>query len=49
MGTYAFGSAEACIGLDATATNGVKDGSTSIVDAFAALASQPHFTTRNAQ
>ena len=49
LGTYAFGTAEACIGLDSEATTSLKDGTTSIVDAFAALAAQPHFTQRNPQ
>jgi hypothetical protein len=49
LGTYAFGTAEACIGLDSTASASLNDGSTSIVDAFAALAAQPHFTQRKPQ
>lgn len=47
LATYAFGSAEACIGTS-KATE-IDSGTVSIMDAFAGLASEPHFSTRNAQ
>jgi hypothetical protein len=47
MATYAFGSAASCLGP--SSAQGLGDGSIGIVDAYAALASEPNFTQRNAQ
>jgi hypothetical protein len=47
MATYAFGSTDACLGP--SSAQGLNDGSTSIVKAFAALASEKNFTQRNGQ
>ena len=47
MATFAFGSSTACLGP--TAAPGLSDGSVGIVDAYAALASEPNFTQRNTQ
>lgn len=47
MATYAFGSSASCLGP--TSASGLLDGSVGIVDAYAALASEPNFTQRNAQ
>lgn len=47
LATYAFGTNQSCL-----ATHSVPEmqaGSMSVVDAFASLASEPHFTTRSAQ
>jgi hypothetical protein len=45
LATYAFGSAEACLGTSKAAD--LYAGSASIMDAFAGLAAEPHFSTRN--
>jgi hypothetical protein len=47
MATFAYGSAEACLGATNAADLGT--GAINIVDTFAALASEPHFTQRNSQ
>ena len=47
LATYAFGSAEACIGTSKAAD--LYSGSASIMDAFTGLAAEPHFSTRNAK
>jgi hypothetical protein len=47
MATYAFGSAASCLGP--SSAQGLQDGSVGIVDAYAALASEPNFTQRNTQ
>lgn len=47
MATYAFGTTEACLG--ASQQEGIHDGSVKLVDAFARLAEEAHFTQRNAQ
>jgi hypothetical protein len=45
MAVYAFGSNEACLGSSQVAA--LQSGQMGIVDAFAALAAEPHFTRRN--
>jgi hypothetical protein len=47
LGTYAFGTTKSCLATASVAP--MQEGSMSIVDAFASLASEPHFTTRSAQ
>ncbi len=47
MATYAFGSTDPCLGP--SSAEGLNKGSTSIVKAFAALASEKNFTQRNGQ
>jgi len=47
LATFAYGSAEACTGTSNAA--GISDGSVGILDAFAKLAGEKHFTERNAQ
>jgi hypothetical protein len=47
LSTYAFGSAEACIGAGKVAD--LQAGTIGIAEAFALLAAEPHFTRRNAQ
>jgi hypothetical protein len=47
LAAYAFGSAETCLG--SSQVESLKAGTIGIVDAFAALAAEPHFTTRNAE
>jgi hypothetical protein len=47
LATYAFGTGDACLGAGVTAN--MQAGTAGIVDSFAALAGQPHFTTRQAQ
>jgi hypothetical protein len=45
LSTYAFGSGETCLGSSQVAA--LQAGSIGIVDAFAALAAEPHFTHRS--
>lgn len=47
LATYAFGTAESCLGPTRAAD--LEAGSIGIADAFAALTAEPHFTTRKAQ
>lgn len=47
LGTYAFGTTKSCLATAAVAP--MQQGSMSVVDAFASLAAEPHFTTRSAQ
>ena len=47
MATFAFGTAEACIG--ASQVTKLQSGAIGLAEAFAQLASEPHFTKRNAQ
>jgi hypothetical protein len=47
LAAYAFGSSEACIG--ASQVNDLRTGTIGIAEAFARLATEPHFTKRNAQ
>lgn len=47
MATYAFGTAEACLG--SSQAQALQAGTMGIVQAFAALAAEPHFTQRNAK
>ena len=47
LSTFAFGSDEACIG--SSQVSALQSGSIGIAEAFARLASEPHFTKRNAQ
>lgn len=44
LATYAFGTAESCLG--STRAADLEAGSIGIADAYAALAAEPHFTTR---
>ncbi len=46
LAAYAFGTSEACIG--ASQVTDLKDGTIGIVEAFARLASEPHFSKRTA-
>jgi hypothetical protein len=48
LATYAFGSADACLGLDSTQIETMQEG-LGIVDAYATLASEPHFVERSAE
>jgi hypothetical protein len=47
LATYAFGTGDACLGAGLTAN--LQSGTAGIADSFAALAGQPHFSTRQAQ
>jgi hypothetical protein len=47
LATYAFGSAAACLG--SSQVEAMKTNSIGIVEAFAKLAAEPHFATRNAE
>lgn len=47
LATYAYGSAEACLGTSRVAE--LKAGTVGIADYYAALAAEPHFTRRNAE
>jgi hypothetical protein len=47
MATFAYGSAEACIGASQVAA--LQSGSIGLAEAYARLATEPHFTKRNAQ
>jgi hypothetical protein len=47
LSTYAFGTSEACLGSGQVGA--LQSGSIGIVDAFAALAAEPHFTQRSSQ
>jgi hypothetical protein len=47
LATFAFGTAEACIGAGQVA--GLQSGAIGLAEAFAQLATEPHFTKRNAQ
>jgi len=47
LAAYAFGSSEACIG--ASQVNDLRTGTIGITEAFARLATEPHFTKRNVQ
>jgi hypothetical protein len=47
LATYAFGTVESCLG--ASKASALQAGTIGIVDALAALASEPHFTQRKAQ
>lgn len=47
LATYAFGTVESCLGASKAAA--LQAGTIGIVDALAALASEPHFTQRKAQ
>lgn len=47
LSTFAFGTSESC--LAATAVPAMQAGSVSVVDAFASLAAEPHFSARKAQ
>ena len=47
LATYSFGTAEACIGSSQVAD--LRAGKIGIADAFAKLASEPHFTKRDSQ
>jgi hypothetical protein len=47
LATYAFGSTDSCLGQSKAAA--LQAGTIGIVDALAALASEPHFTQRKAQ
>lgn len=46
LSTYAFGTAQSCLGAGAAA--GLREGGYGILEAYAALASEPHFTQRRA-
>jgi hypothetical protein len=47
LATYAFGTGDACLGAGLTAN--LQAGTAGIADSYAALAGQPHFSTRQAQ
>jgi len=47
LATYAFGTGDACLGAGLTAN--LQAGTAGVADSFAALAGQPHFSTRQAQ
>jgi hypothetical protein len=47
LATYAFGTGDACLG--AGRVTGLQSGTTGIVDSYAALAGDPHFSARLAQ
>lgn len=47
LATYAFGSSEACLG--SSQVSDLQSGKVGVVDAFAKLATEPHFSQRNAQ
>jgi hypothetical protein len=47
LATFAYGSAEACIG--ASQVTGLQSGSIGLAEAYARLATEPHFTKRNSQ
>jgi hypothetical protein len=47
LGTFAFGTSQAC--LASKAVPEMQAGTMSVVDAFASLAGEPHFTSRTAQ
>jgi hypothetical protein len=47
MATFAYGSAEACIGAGQVAA--LQSGTIGVAEAYARLATEPHFTKRNAQ
>jgi len=47
LATYAFGTSDACLGKNTV--NGLDATKTSILDAYAGLATEDHFTQRKAQ
>jgi len=47
LATYAFGTTQSCLGPTQAAD--LESGTIGVADAFAALAAEPHFTTRTAQ
>ena len=47
LSTYAFGTSEACLGASAAA--GLQSGEYNLLDAYAALAGEPHFSQRRSE